>query len=106
MRFCWKCGSELDEDAKFCSACGTPVAPVVAEPERKRVEKERPQISKEVAKIVAIVVIAVVIMGLVIGLLPTITHVGRELGQTVNPPHIKITSRNIRTGLDGLDYVA
>lgn len=26
MPYCWKCGTNLDEDYKFCPVCGTPVA--------------------------------------------------------------------------------
>ncbi|MCP8311666.1 MAG: zinc-ribbon domain-containing protein [Candidatus Methylarchaceae archaeon HK02M1] len=26
MLYCEKCGAEIEEDAKFCSKCGTPVA--------------------------------------------------------------------------------
>jgi hypothetical protein len=36
MPFCTKCGAQLDEDSKFCDACGEPAQPVqtqVAEPE-------------------------------------------------------------------------
>jgi len=105
MPYCWKCGTELDEDAKFCPACGTAVVPLT-EPEERRMRKERPQVSKEIAKIAAIVVISIIVIGLVVGLLPTLFHVGREFGQTINPPNVEITSRSIRTGLDGLDYVA
>jgi len=36
MPYCWKCGTKLDEDANFCPTCGTPVAPQVTEPERRR----------------------------------------------------------------------
>jgi len=25
MPYCWKCGNELKEDAKFCDKCGAPV---------------------------------------------------------------------------------
>src|SRR4030067_1437413 len=28
MPYCRKCGAKLDENAKFCNICGTPVAPV------------------------------------------------------------------------------
>ena len=31
--FCKNCGKELPESAKFCSSCGTPVAPAPEEPE-------------------------------------------------------------------------
>jgi len=31
LSYCWKCGSKLKEDDKFCSACGTPVAKVARE---------------------------------------------------------------------------
>lgn len=40
MPYCWKCGAELDEDAKFCPTCGAPVAPPVTEPERRRIVRE------------------------------------------------------------------
>ncbi|NIU84234.1 MAG: zinc-ribbon domain-containing protein [Candidatus Thorarchaeota archaeon] len=26
MPYCWKCGNELKEDAKFCQKCGAPVS--------------------------------------------------------------------------------
>jgi uncharacterized membrane protein YvbJ len=35
MPYCWKCGAELKEDAKFCPKCGAPVS------ERARREKAR-----------------------------------------------------------------
>lgn len=31
MSYCAKCGSELGENAKFCSACGTPVGKTFTE---------------------------------------------------------------------------
>jgi hypothetical protein len=39
MPYCRKCGVELDEDAKFCPVCGTPVTPQVT---RIRREERRP----------------------------------------------------------------
>ncbi len=39
MPYCWKCGAELKEDDKFCSACGTPVGAPKAEPERRMKRK-------------------------------------------------------------------
>jgi len=40
MPFCWKCGAKLDEDAKFCPTCGTPVAPPATKPEKRRIKRE------------------------------------------------------------------
>lgn len=54
MPYCRKCGAELDEEAKFCSSCGTPVAPRVTEPVARGMVKERPPLATEVAKIAAI----------------------------------------------------
>jgi hypothetical protein len=31
LPYCWKCGAELEEDDKFCHACGASVAEVVEE---------------------------------------------------------------------------
>jgi CBS domain-containing protein len=31
LPYCWKCGAELKEGDKFCSACGASVAKVVSE---------------------------------------------------------------------------
>ncbi|MDH5390610.1 MAG: zinc-ribbon domain-containing protein [Candidatus Bathyarchaeota archaeon] len=59
MPYCSKCGAELDEDAKFCPTCRTPVGPPVAEPERRR--KERRPISTLAIVLIALLVIAAVI---------------------------------------------
>lgn len=106
MPFCSKCGAKLDEKAKFCPNCGTPVAPPPRREPERRTERKRPPVSKEFAKIAVIVIIAIIVLGIIYGLLPRIIHVGRELGETVNPTNVEITSRNIRTGNIGLDYVA
>lgn len=58
MQYCSKCGAELDEDAKFCPDCGTPVGLLVAEPRRR---KERRPISALAIVLIALIVIAAVI---------------------------------------------
>ncbi|MFB0514130.1 MAG: zinc-ribbon domain-containing protein [Candidatus Bathyarchaeia archaeon] len=60
MPYCWKCGAELDEDAKFCPTCGTPVGPPVTKPERRRIERKerRPISTLGILAIVLIVLLA------------------------------------------------
>lgn len=58
MPFCSKCGTELDEDAKFCPKCGTPTGPPVTAPERRDIERRPMSILPIV--LIAIIVIAAV----------------------------------------------
>jgi len=62
MPYCWKCGAELDEEAKFCPTCGAPVAPPVTEPERIRAgrEERRPISPVSIAIIVVLTVLLVI----------------------------------------------
>ncbi|MCW4020473.1 MAG: zinc-ribbon domain-containing protein [Candidatus Bathyarchaeota archaeon] len=57
MPYCKKCGAKLGEDAKFCQACGTPVA----EPMRKRMERKE----RKPRSLLAIVAIAIIVTGMV-----------------------------------------
>jgi hypothetical protein len=61
MPYCRKCGAKLDEDARFCPVCGTPVAAVTvpATPQRRR------PFLLPVAILIAILLTAVVVSALV-----------------------------------------
>jgi hypothetical protein len=63
-------------------------------------------ISHQVAKIAATIVVAIVIVAIVVALIPNIMDASRNIGQSINPPRVIITSKNCRTGTVGLDYVA
>jgi len=67
MPYCSKCGAKLDEDAKFCPACGTPAGPPVIEPERRRIkrEKRRPISTLAIVLIILLVILPVAIVALV-----------------------------------------
>jgi hypothetical protein len=64
MPYCWKCGSKLEEDAKYCRVCGTPVgqAPVVTTlpPRTLRRRGWRPVYT------LAVVLIAILVVGTVV----------------------------------------
>lgn len=47
--FCRNCGKELPDSAKFCSGCGTPVAPAVSQPAPAGVEEVRETAAENMA---------------------------------------------------------
>jgi len=58
MPYCHKCGTKLEDDAKFCYVCGTPVgAPAVAAPPRRR---ERMPYFLPITILVTILIVAIV----------------------------------------------
>jgi len=60
MPYCRKCGAKLDETARFCPACGTPVAAVAAGT-KQTAPKRKPFYILPVAILMAVLVSAVVI---------------------------------------------
>jgi hypothetical protein len=61
MPYCRKCGAKLDEDARFCPACGTPVATVAAATKLTAPKRRRPFYILPVAILIAVLVSAVVV---------------------------------------------
>jgi len=61
MPYCRKCGAKLDEDARFCHVCGTPVASVVAAARPTAPKRRRPFYILPVAILIAVLISAVVI---------------------------------------------
>jgi hypothetical protein len=60
MPYCRKCGTKLDDDARFCPACGTPVAAVAAAT-KPTVPERKPVYVLPVAILIAVLVFSVVI---------------------------------------------
>jgi len=87
MPYCWKCGAELKEEAKFCPNCGAPIGTTT---ESKRIERA-PMISR-IVKItgiaIAIIVVSIVVFSLAIR------------------PRPEIVLVNGHDGFQGLNYVA
>ena len=96
MPYCWKCGAELDEDAKFCPTCGTPVGPPVTKPERRR--KERRPIST--LGILAIVLIILLASAAIIAALAFLPIQAVDVSESRDVPY--------QTGVDtvNLDFTA
>jgi hypothetical protein len=63
MPYCRKCGAELDETARFCHVCGTPVTPVAAT-KPTAPTRRRPVYLLPVAILIAVLLMAVVISAL------------------------------------------
>jgi hypothetical protein len=65
MPYCRKCGAKLDEDARFCRVCGTPVAAVTVATKPRAPKRRRPPYLLPVAILIAILLTAMVISALV-----------------------------------------
>ena len=61
MPYCWRCGAKLEEDAKVCAVCGTPVSPTPTEPRGRR--RAQP-ISPVAIILIAIIAVAAILIGL------------------------------------------
>lgn len=74
MPYCRKCGAKLEETARFCHVCGTPVAPVapMAATRPTAPRKKRPVYLLPVTILIAILVTAAIITAIIF--LP-VTHV-------------------------------
>ena len=74
MPYCRKCGAKLEETARFCHVCGTPVAPVERVAVTKPVApiRRRPVYLLPVTVLIAILITAVIITAIIF--LP-VTHV-------------------------------
>ena len=60
MPYCRKCGAELGNDEKFCSTCGTSVAPQQTETERRRRAERRPISTAAIALIIVVVAVSAI----------------------------------------------
>jgi zinc-ribbon domain len=73
MPYCHNCGAKLDDDARFCSVCGTPVAPVspVATSATPQRTSQRPRRTTfPLAGIVLIAILVIAVVGLAIAFVP------------------------------------
>lgn len=61
MPYCRKCGAKLDEDARFCHVCGTPVAAATAATKPTAPKRRRPFYILPVAILIAVLVSAIII---------------------------------------------
>ena len=92
MPFCRKCGTELNEDAKFCPECGTPIPTLTIERERAHAPRN---LVKAILILGAIAIIAIAIWGLPRFIMPFL-----------NRPKPDIVLLDGRDGFQGLNYVA
>ena len=64
MTYCRKCGAKLEEDAKFCQACGAPVVPVTAAARTSAPKRRRSSYLLPVVILIAVLLTTVVISAL------------------------------------------
>jgi len=72
MPYCHKCGAKLDDDARFCPVCGTPVAQVgaVKQATPQPAPRQTPRAAFPLVAIVLVVILVIAVVGVVIGFAP------------------------------------
>jgi hypothetical protein len=63
--YCRKCGAKLDEDARFCHVCGTPVAAVTAATRPTAPKRRRPFYILPVIILIAVLLTAVIVTAII-----------------------------------------
>jgi hypothetical protein len=94
MPYCWKCGAELEEDAKSCAVCGTPVGSPPTEPRARR--KAQP-ISPLAIILIAIIAAVAIVIGLTF--IP-IYEVGPVNSQISIPRKTGVSTLNLNLDVD------
>jgi zinc-ribbon domain len=89
MPYCQKCGTKLEEDARFCYRCGTPVAAA-----QTRVTYERRPRGRNPFLIPVIVIAAIILSALIITAFAT---------APINPVNFNQTSQIIQPNVDHLN---
>ena len=73
MPYCYNCGAKLDDDARFCPVCGTPVAsvsPVATSATPQRTSQRPRRTTFPLAGIVLIAILIIAVIGLAIAFVP------------------------------------
>ena len=65
MPYCHKCGAKLDEDARFCPVCGTPVSSVSPAEKTAMPQRKSQRARKTTFPLVGIVLIAILVFSVV-----------------------------------------
>lgn len=73
-KFCWNCGTPLEDNAKMCGKCGTPVDGASTDvPGLKIADPEKQKKTKKAIKLVAILAVIVVFAVIAINIVPKYT---------------------------------
>jgi hypothetical protein len=86
MPYCRKCGAKLDEDARFCHVCGTPVVPVAATRPAAPTRRRRLYI------LPVAILIAVLLSAMVIGVLFFLPFYPVHFNQTNQVPKADVNN--------------
>ncbi len=96
LPYCRKCGAKLEEEARFCRNCGTPVVTYTYSPSHS--QPQRP-IKREPVFIAGIIIVAILISAAVIAALIFVSVRSYSFGQTnevVNQPNVNTINLNFK----------
>ena len=100
MVYCSKCGTKLDEGAKFCSKCGMAVDSMLTRHEREPRYKAKGKTLSTTAIVAVIIVVVVVIAGLLSTVL--LLGDGHLFGEVVGSGNL-VTKEELFTDFTGVD---
>ena len=98
MPYCRRCGTKLDETARFCQKCGTPVATYVSPAPSTPMKP----IKNDPIMIVAVALVAILVVGVVVAALLAAPFSTVNFGQTYQDNTININKLNLNVQTEGL----
>lgn len=98
LPYCRRCGTKLDETARFCQKCGTPVATYVSPAPSTPMKP----IKNDPIMIVAVALVAILVVGVVVAALLAAPFSTVNFGQTYQDNTININKLNLNVQTEGL----
>ncbi len=95
--YCGKCGKPIDDNSKFCSACGNQMYQEVKNDEQSKMITEKPKVKSNLALKIAVIIMSVII--LIMGVFLSTNIISNNSSTTNNA---NIQDENVETAITAL----